>query len=154
MNILDKIDKIDLILYDSIFDKYIECTKYIEKIIYSINNTNTKNTDYINYPEYFIIQDENNNLSYIITKLNELIINFNNYSQEQLDKNDVIEITIQINCITGLLKDNKNHNLVIDLIDRLNNIINNNRINIKYTDIICNYKDDTDFLLDFIDKNY
>ncbi len=155
INAVNTVNKLDFILYESVFNKYIDCHNIMKKFISKITNEKIciGNPNYIDYTKCIEIKNENNTLEIIISKFNDLIYNFNIYININSDFNELTKISNEIYKINVIpLNSINNINDAINIIDNINSIISINEENL--INKILDYTEDNTFLLEMIDNNF
>lgn len=168
MSILNSVDELDFILYEDLFNKYIEQKNTMKAFISGLNNPDYKeHIDFIQFPN-FILNDEDNSdnfVTIIISNLNKMVYDFNNHTFHNINTNEVKCIKKKISTLNLLIEfkciNKNNYKRIIDFIQTINNSIKNaiandisnfNSKNLISSIVNCN--DDTVFLLNYIDENY
>lgn len=157
-NILNSVNKLDLILNENLFNKYNQQYTIMQNFI-SILNSSVYNVhpDFIKCPDY-ILNDEKC-IESIMLNLNKIIHKFNTHV---FDNNEEIKNILKkintVNILISIDKINPNNFHIINdhmktiKIDINTFIINDNHI--KLMQVINNGSEDTEFLLNYIDENY
>ena len=133
----------------------------------SNNSDYNKHPDFIQFPD-FILNDDNNTdkfITTIISNLNKMVYDFNNHIFHNVNTNEIKCIIKKINTLNLLIElkciNKNNYKRIIDFIQTINvgiqnaiasDISNFNSENLILSILDCN--NDTEFLLNYIDKNY
>ena len=157
-NILNSVDKLDFILNETLFNKYNRQCTIMQKFINDLNNNvYNDNKDFIKCPEYIL--NEKNCIETITLNLKTMINKFNNY---RLNNNKELEnILKKINTVNLLISvgkiNSKNFHIITDFMKTIEDDIDTFIIHNEYNSLmqfINNGKDETEFLLNYIDENY
>jgi hypothetical protein len=168
MSVLNSVDELDFILYEDLFNKYIEQKNTMKAFISRLNNPDYNvHPDFIQFPA-FILNDEDNTDNFIkdiISNLNKMVYDFNKHIFHNINTKEVKCIIKKINTLNLLIEfkciNKNNYKRIIDFIQAINvgiqnaiasDIANFNSENLMSS--ILDYNNDTEFLLNYIDENY
>lgn len=158
INILNSIDKLDYILNEDIFNKYNQQCVIMQKTINEINSSMCEDhPDFIKFPDNLL--NDSNYMTNVMPNLKKLIHSFYNHIIENnteikniLKKINTVDILINI----GKINDNNCH-IINDFMKTIQDDIDTFIIEEEHNKLmlfILTKRDNTEFLLNYIDENY
>lgn len=168
MSVLNSVDELDFILYEDLFNKYIEQKNTMKAFISRLNKPDYNvHPDFIHLPAFILNDDDNTDIfiTTIISNLNKMVYDFNKHIFHNVNTKEVKCIIKKINTLNLLIEfkciNKNNYKRIIDFIQTINvgiqnaiagDISNFNSENLMSS--ILDSNNDTEFLLNYIDENY